>query len=159
MTSQKQVEANRKNAKHSTGPRSKQGKALVALNATRHGILSEQVPVDEGEQEEYFDFHEAMVLELDPRGGLESLMVDRIISTAWRLRRVVHVESLMLCKSKGEVFGDGTYRKVFEGNSANNMAVLSRYERSLENALFRALKEFRGLREEPQVDLFDLPLA
>ena len=36
MTSLAQLEANRANSQHSTGPRSEQGKARSALNAVRH---------------------------------------------------------------------------------------------------------------------------
>ena len=38
MTSQAQKSANRKNAAHSTGPKSVQGKARVSKNALRHGL-------------------------------------------------------------------------------------------------------------------------
>jgi hypothetical protein len=38
MTTSKQIEANRRNALRSTGPRSQQGKARVAKNALRHGL-------------------------------------------------------------------------------------------------------------------------
>jgi hypothetical protein len=38
MTSDRQIEANRRNAKFSTGPRTKQGKAASSRNALRHGL-------------------------------------------------------------------------------------------------------------------------
>jgi len=40
MTNQKQLEANRRNANKSTGPKTPQGKAVVRLNARTHGLLS-----------------------------------------------------------------------------------------------------------------------
>ena len=39
-TSTKQITANQRNAQKSTGPKSDDGKAIAAQNATRHGILS-----------------------------------------------------------------------------------------------------------------------
>ena len=45
MASDAQIEANRANAQKSTGPRTAEGKAKVAPNAIKHGLLAEQVVV------------------------------------------------------------------------------------------------------------------
>ena len=38
MTSNRQIEANRRNAKQSTGPKTERGKARSSMNARRHGL-------------------------------------------------------------------------------------------------------------------------
>jgi hypothetical protein len=43
--SERRLEANRRNAARSPGPRTPEGKAVVALNAMKHGLLSREVPV------------------------------------------------------------------------------------------------------------------
>jgi hypothetical protein len=43
MTSTKQIEANRRNALASTGPRTQEGKAIVARNAVKHGLTAQSV--------------------------------------------------------------------------------------------------------------------
>jgi len=43
MTTKKQAAANKENAKNSTGPKTPEGKAVVAMNAISHGILSRRL--------------------------------------------------------------------------------------------------------------------
>ena len=47
-TSQKQIEANRRNAQRSTGPRTEEGKGRSSRNAVRHGVYGSPVPVPRG---------------------------------------------------------------------------------------------------------------
>jgi hypothetical protein len=53
MSSQQRLEANRANAKRSTGPKIELGKARSKMNAVRHG-LSAQAIVIEGEDPRQF---------------------------------------------------------------------------------------------------------
>lgn len=150
MTSLKQIEANRKNAIRSTGPISVEGKAVVARNAITHGILSSRTCVEDEEQELYEDFCKRLSENLNPCGSFEIFLVDRIISTAWRLRRVVHIESLLFEKAKKFLY-NGSYSDAFVGNSSASMTALSRYERALECSLYRAIKELKETRGEVEV--------
>ena len=43
MTTDAQNEANRRNAKKSTGPRSQAGKAVASQNALKHGLTAKRV--------------------------------------------------------------------------------------------------------------------
>ena len=42
MSSQAKIIANRRNAKKSTGPRTRQGKAIASKNSIKHGLLAHQ---------------------------------------------------------------------------------------------------------------------
>src|SRR3712207_4464181 len=101
--SERRLEANRRNAARSTGPRTPEGKAVVALNAMKHGLLSREV-LTKGESEaELVAFARRMRAQLAPLGELELLLADRVISTAWRLRRAIALEAMLL----GEKGTDG----------------------------------------------------
>ena len=52
MTTQKQIEANKKNALVSTGPKSSEGKAKVANNAIKHGIFAREIIITKGDAPE-----------------------------------------------------------------------------------------------------------
>src|SRR5437773_10467151 len=45
MLTDRQIEANRQNAQHSTGPRTPEGRAAVRLNGLKHGLCAETVVV------------------------------------------------------------------------------------------------------------------
>ncbi len=92
MISDKQLQANRINAQKSTGPKTETGKSIASKNATTHGLRSVQ-PVIEGEDPaEYNDFRNDMIVQFAPNGPMETLLVDRIIHAAWRLRRIGTIE-------------------------------------------------------------------
>jgi hypothetical protein len=40
MTSEKQTQANQRNARKSTGPKTSEGKAVTRYNATKHDLLA-----------------------------------------------------------------------------------------------------------------------
>ena len=92
MCSLKQLEANRRNAQKSTGPTSPEGKAIVAQNALKHGLYSDNLLI-EGEDAHELETHRAKLLkEIAPQSYEEELLADRIISATWRLRRLARAE-------------------------------------------------------------------
>src|SRR5918992_252030 len=93
MSSDKKAQANRQNALKSTGPRTPEGKAAVRFNALRHGMRSEEILLPGEDEEILKELSEHLRAELQPGGELENLLVDRIISAYWRLRRVGRVET------------------------------------------------------------------
>jgi hypothetical protein len=87
MSTINQIEANRQNAKKSTGPRSKAGKAKVSLNALKHGLLAKTARLPDEDEETFRIFADDLLTDLQPVGAVESLLAEEIINLAWRLRR------------------------------------------------------------------------
>lgn len=96
MVSQRQLEANRANAKRSTGPRSASGKARSRLNAVTHGLTSRQLVVGAEKPEDFDAFREALFADLEPSGALQCELVDEIVRSMWRLRRIPVLEAKLL---------------------------------------------------------------
>jgi hypothetical protein len=93
MATEAQVSANRRNARKSTGPRTREGKATVAWNALKHGLRARR-DVILGEEQEEFDLHRKQFLEeLAPVGKLETAMAGRIVSLTWRLQRAERLQN------------------------------------------------------------------
>ena len=93
MTSKKQVQANRRNARKSTGPKTKKGKAVARLNALQHGLTAKQVVIPGEDEQDFRELCERLVIELNPKGVLESQLVGRIAVTFWRLPRAHRIEA------------------------------------------------------------------
>src|SRR5215467_9317787 len=130
MTTERQAMANRVNASRSTGPRTPEGKARVALNARKHGLLSRESLVKGESEVDLLDFGKRLRAQLAPVGELELLLVDRIISNAWRLRRAVGIEAALLNVKRGDgtVLEDALSWKA----DRDRLQLISRYEATLE---------------------------
>ena len=53
MTTQKQIEANRRNSRRSTGPKTRTGKAGSKMNAMKHGLLAADLVVRDEDPVEF----------------------------------------------------------------------------------------------------------
>ena len=93
MTSPAKTGSNKKNAKKSTGPRTREGKARSAANAMTHGVLSRNLLLPDEDEAEWQELLTRLVTELQPVGTLEQILVERIAVAAWRQRRLVRVET------------------------------------------------------------------
>jgi hypothetical protein len=114
MTSEKQVLANRRNAQKSSGPRSQQGKQAVRFNALRHGLLAADNLLPDESAEELANLQTALRDELRPEGEMEQLLVERIISAMWRLRRLGRVEAALFTCQQARVEGEFAHRQTLE---------------------------------------------
>jgi len=92
-----QLAANRCNAKQSTGPKTRVGKARAKRNAIKHGLLARTVVI-RGHQlkESNYEFRalcRALYADLNPVGQLEEMLVGQIGTATWRLHRARTAES------------------------------------------------------------------
>jgi hypothetical protein len=71
MTSYRQVEANRRNALKSTGPKTEAGKQASRCNAVRHGLTAETVIGALEDAEDYKAFESAVIADYDAQSAVE----------------------------------------------------------------------------------------
>ena len=96
MASDKQIIANQKNARRSTGPRTESGKRRSRRNAIRHGLTAETVIDILEDPADYRAFERAIKSNYSPQTAIEGQLVTRLASLLWRLRRAVTIESGLL---------------------------------------------------------------
>ena len=93
MTSFKQIEANRANARKSTGPITEEGKQRSRCNAVRHGLTAKTVIGALEDAEDYKAFEAAITADYDAQSAVERELVLRLASLLWRLRRATTMET------------------------------------------------------------------
>jgi len=163
--SSKRREANRRNARKSTGPRTPEGKARSSMNAVKHGLLSREVLVKGESEKDLVTFRKRLVSALAPLGELETLFAERVVSSAWRLRRCLRVETGVFKEEMDNRFdplakeGDPGLAFIRDGNGANAFTKLSRYESGIERSMFRALHELQRLQADREGKLVPPPAA
>jgi hypothetical protein len=156
--SKKQIEANRKNAKKG-GVKTPEGKEISKYNSLKHGILS--VVITEYDKGNFEELHKRLIGDLCPETVIEEILVERIALYFIRLNRGAKAETEYIKKilnpdvGHWEVF-DPIYEEVFkkwivdkEGyrpkiNKDDIEPLVNlylRYEKSLENRLFKTMHE------------------
>ncbi len=142
-TSPEQIQANRANARRSTGPVTEDGKARASQNARVHGLCSRQLHLaDEEEAAIFASLRDAHSAQLTPAGELELTHFETIIHAQWNLRRCRMNEAKLLA-SVPDPFLDPAV-----GAALKTLTIYtSRHERSSH----RALKELKALQTERAV--------
>jgi len=93
MSSVRQIEANRRNARLSTGPVTEEGKRKSRQNPLRHGLTAETVIDALEDAEDYAAFEMAVTADYDAQSAVERELALRLASLLWRLRRASAIES------------------------------------------------------------------
>ena len=94
MASKRQIAANRRNARRSTGPKSAAGKAASSANALRHGLAAARaVVLPDEDADAYERLRQGVLADLAPAGALQEALAQRIVVLLWRLDRAARLEA------------------------------------------------------------------
>ena len=96
MATKKQTAANQANAQKSTGAKTPEGKAVVATNAVRHGLLASRLFLTGEDPAEFAALQDDLRAALRPAGMLELALVEKIAVALWKQRRLVTAETAAL---------------------------------------------------------------
>ncbi|HSW00650.1 MAG TPA: hypothetical protein VLI39_10790 [Sedimentisphaerales bacterium] len=177
MASRAQIQANRSNAKKSTGPRTVEGKERASQNAVKHGLLAKEAVIVGEDPAEFEMYREGMLATLAPVGPVEEMLAERVVGLSWRLRRAERLQNIAFAAlDEGEPTEllearlqewkqhkgserDRTVCGVLDENTALAQRVVEdfagarvmdrmlMYERRIENSLYRTMRELRRERE------------
>jgi hypothetical protein len=157
MATPAQIDANRRNAQQSTGPKTDAGKAAASQNAHSHGLCSASAVAPGDDPAVFQAFATAIVAELDPVGMNQRLQAERIAFLTWKLQRIPAIEASMLdvtrLRCKTHALKNGHVRHQFPAADLiaadlETVMKLQTYEMRLSRALETARKELRRLKDE-----------
>jgi hypothetical protein len=164
----RQADANRRNALHSTGPVTPEGKRKASLNALRHGLTGQTVVLPSDDLAAYQKSCDQFHAELKPKGLLETKAVQTIADTYWRLDRIRAMENNLFALALEEqeplssdplISSALAQAKSLDGG-ADLLAKLSLYEQRLNRTLAQAQAHLKELqRERAQAEARDLAAA
>ena len=101
MSTPKQIEANRNNARRSTGPRTDVGKSNSRLNATTHGLAGESEAVTDDVAEVFKARREAWAAEYRPEGQAAGWALDRLVVASIRIERCEEAVNAVIVEQMG----------------------------------------------------------
>ena len=159
MASQKQIDANRRNAQKSTGPITEAGKAVARFNALRHGMTAESAVLPYEDHLAYAMLREALLSHYAPANIAEELLVDVVANSYWRLLRARRVETstmklgIQALKQRNGLnpapsTKDDDALAVFFTDDNDNMRNQERYHGTIERSYFRAVETLRKVQND-----------
>jgi len=170
-TSNKQIEANRRNAVNSTGPRTAEGKQASRLNALTHGLRAKEIVIPGLEDPAEF---EAILTELyeewEPEGYTELHLVEQIAVAIWRLRRGNRAELGHIRKQMNDLEAR-IYSKTELEIARQRLSIpqgfelqqIQRYEAAIRRDMYKAIDQLerrqRRRKGEPQPPTVNVNVA
>ena len=165
MATLKQIEANRRNAQLSTGPRTAQGKTNAHLNALKSGIYSDRevvLPMESPEAlteltSDYYD-------RFRPTTPEERCLIDSLVNDEWLLRRFRRIEGELLTHACKDVEGKSQERFALAKAYMDFARTCERLQRRINATRKAYLKNLEALRDlqaapEPQPADLEIPAA
>ncbi len=156
MISEKQLEANRRNAQRSTGPRTEEGKKTAALNARRHHLTGQVTTMTDADRIMHDAFSASIVESLAPEGAMETQLAQRIATDSWRLNRASAIEDNLFALGHNaraddmetenpEIHAALTAARVFTAES-KQLQLLTLYEQRINRNLQKNLATLQALQ-------------
>jgi hypothetical protein len=103
MATENQINANRENAQHSTGPVTDQGKATSSHNAVKTGLTGQTVLLKTDDVAVYHQHLDRFQKQFSPATDTEKDLVQDLADTEWRLLRITPLESGILALGRREL--------------------------------------------------------
>ena len=138
MSTSAQINANRANAQHSTGPKSEEGRATSSKNSLSHGLNASFTVLKWESQEDYRELEKALIAEHKPSGPTEKLLIRQMAESHWLRQRAVFLQDCSILEG---------------GERLKDISLFVRYQNTHDRAFYKAFNEFQKLRNQKYKEL------
>lgn len=144
MATQAQIDANRRNAQKSTGPKTEEGKRNASKNRLSHGFNSEDAILPGENQQDFDALLAALIDEYQPATLTENMLVEKMALYQWLSLRAIRLQTgaFKSTLKRAAIFSDG------ESAVPSNLGVLIRYHNSSDRNFLRIRTELLNAQKE-----------
>jgi hypothetical protein len=139
MATESQIQANVRNARRSTGPRTQEGKAKSSQNAFKTGLYANGIVIGYEDPSKLAELERQFTDEYRPATPTERSLVDSLIHLEWLLRRYRWLETEVWKASQDGLTSD-QLTPIWLGHAFIGQPAISRVHR-LRNSTQKALRE------------------
>jgi hypothetical protein len=159
MASQSQIDANRRNAQKSTGPRTQEGKAKSRRNGLQHGLTAKTCMFEDEDPEALLSILEEIREKFNPQDTDEDFLIERMAKARFKYNRIMPIEAaiynlrLSVDRTPKEITealgvnGQRAWAYMRDANGGNALSKLARYETSLLREYDRSRQELEKLQK------------
>jgi hypothetical protein len=152
--------ANRENATLSTGPADT---SRTRFNGLAHGLTSKQTVIPGENQQEYDTFLHDMRKHLAPSSAIETVLAERVVAAAWRLKRFTRVETAFYTnridaylEDNPQANPDCALANLFtDPGEMSRMRLFLRYQNAVQREYDTAMRELHKARAERIRDQYE----
>jgi hypothetical protein len=147
MSSERRIRASQTNGALSKGPKTPAGRQRAAKNKIRHGILAQTIILDDEDRSAFLEMLAAFEAEYNPQTKSDSVLVEHLAASTWRLMRIWGIEKAGLVleiKKHDPATHDAPTRAAMAfrtlSDDSSSLELLHRYETRYDRQYARAYK-------------------
>ncbi len=162
---QKRIQARRNGAK-AAGTKSPAGIQQSSKNALKHGLTSKMIVLTNESPAKFDELHQTYVERFRPDSGVEMDLIDQMVASQWRLRRIwiMQTAALDLKMDQQEEEISRKFKQIDQAtrttcafttmaNEEKSLDLLLRYETTYTRMYQRAMNTLMRLRREEETEI------
>jgi len=150
MATNRQIRANRENAKLNRGPRTPASKAVSSMNDLKTGVFAKHLLLPDDNADEFGRLRLELHREWAPVGTTETSLVESLVALLWRQRRIYRAESglFTMYRQCPEGLGGVATALARDGQDTEAFTRVLRMDSTIERSIGLTIRLLQKLQED-----------